>query len=478
MRIVEVNVSAEAATPKIIEIGFAGEHNATEIHFMLDSAVVAKIDHYRASIGNYQSEKLSAVNGKIVLPLPQAAMSQGTVYIQLEGYAFSGDAPSLIFKSPVVMATVSASVGANRELPSAAKEPFETALHELKNLVGRAVELTAEGDAILEEVTNKCELSESAARVSNTAAETATNQRELAESAKSSAESAAERAEEYATAAAGNSASAGGAAATASMAARDAQSYADDARSVFNEAIATIDIEVENAKAYKNTAYEHSETARLYAEKTEGYKNEVSEQVAVAEGYKNEAALSADRLATVSDEELIIYPTIYNNDAPDWVEHDYSNVDPYSQGKDLYFKADIKQGKTYLVRVYIEHQEGYGSPFIMLTKKNSEDAADRIDYYKRAVYNEAVGCYQAEFTAKRNTEKGEELMLFVGYPDAGSPGYDYSAVFGGARIYIKDSLRGVIDSQNEEIAQIGGDIETALDGIIAIQNELIGGDEE
>ena len=278
-----------------------------------------------------------------------------------------------------------------------------------------------------------------------------------AEAAKESAETSAERAE------------------TGALEAKKAQSAAENSERNAADYAKTAETCASTATEAAISATQEALNAKMHADGAENSANYASQYYVEARNAAEEAARSAERLATISDEELIIYPTIYNNDAPDWTEHDASNVDPYILGKDLYFKADIKQGKTYLVRVFMEIEEGFPGPEIMLTKKNSGDTADRIDDYKFAVYNEAAGCYQAEFTAKRSTEKGEELMLFVGYPNAGSPGYDFSATFGGARILLKDSLRGVIDSQNEEITQIGGDIETALDGIIAIQNKLMGG---
>ena len=209
-----------------------------------------------------------------------------------------------------------------------------------------------------------------------------------------------------------------------------------------------------DAQIYRDRALDYAETAYSYLDQT-----------------KNEA----EKVKTIIAEELPVYTPLYKNDTPDWVSHDESSVDPYTFGKDVYFKADIKAGEKYVVRFSMEHQEGHDDIIVLLSTKNSGDSNDRIFEHKFAFYNEVNKCYEVDYTANRNSIKDEELMLFVGYP-CSSSGTDFDASFGWVHILHKENLQSIVDNQNIKIAAIGEDIETALDGIITLQENLIGGD--
>ena len=169
--------------------------------------------------------------------------------------------------------------------------------------------------------------------------------------------------------------------------------------------------------------------------------------------------------------------SIYTNNSRNWVEHNHSSVDPYSGGKDLYFTSAFVEGEEYTVRFEIQHKDGYDFVKALISTEDSTDASERISDYKTCVFNETENCFEFKFIAKRTVPSNINLMLYVSYPANSYGGNeDRSAVYGKAVILHKESLQNIIENQNDKIASISTDIETALDGIIALQENLIGGE--
>ena len=214
--------------------------------------------------------------------------------------------------------------------------------------------------------------------------------------------------------------------------------------------------------------------------------------------------------------------SIYTNNSPNWVEHNYGSVDPYAPGKVLYFCGAFVEGEEYTVRFEIQRKDGYDFVKALVSTKDSTDASGWISDYKTCVFNETENCFEFNFIAKRTVPSDINLMLYVGYP-ANSDGRneDWSAVYGKTKILTQAQITDAIKLQGESIAENKkeierldewyksledhvitvdnrtvelmenwldvdsrvfdlekalGNIESALDGIITIQNNLIGGE--
>ena len=464
MRSLEFNVTSTTVTPNTAVIGNAGEHNVTELNFKVGAEITDVAEYFRLSIGDFRSEKLYVQNSTISYSLPRSVLQSGTVLLQLDGYNTENGEINRIFKSALITAEVGPSVFAAQDVPTEMERDVDGAISELTKLVEEGGVITEDmKDSLhqLEEIKSQAE--EVSRVIENKSIEVENNRNETAEALKKATEEQQKSTEERQKAEA--------AAETAAYHMRMAQNSATEAEAnaqvseFTKEEVSTL---CEITRAASAEAVTNAETAVAMAS--------AAENAAIqAKNRADYAAETIDRVETIIAEELPVYTTLYKNDTPDWVSHDESSVDPYTHGKDVYFKADIKAGEKYVVRFSMEHQEGHDDIIVLLSTKNSGDYNDRIFEHTSAFYNEVNECYEVEYTANRSSFKGEELMLFVGYPYSGST-TDYDASFGWVHILHQENLQSIVDNQNIKIAAIGEDIETALDGIITLQENLIGGD--
>ncbi len=177
------------------------------------------------------------------------------------------------------------------------------------------------------------------------------------------------------------------------------------------------------------------------------------------------------------DENAVIHATVYENEAPQWQELDdlLSSYSPI--GKELNFQMEFTQGKTYFFRVWFENDTGKRDVYFYIAQKKDiyYDPYDRFE--RLAPYNSELNCYEIEFVAPKTISRAEDLIMFVGYPSINAVDDDLDAVHGKVVLLLKDTLGNVFMTQDEKLYQLEADIETALDNIITIQENLIGGGE-
>ena len=488
MRRLSFNVTADSVTPNRVDIGNAGEHNVTHLEFALSNDISEKTEYYRLAIGDFRSKKLYAEEDTVVYTLPCAALQAGTVLIQLEGYRSEENEVIAVFKSGIITANVAASVCPTQDIPQRLKDGVEGAVAELEELVEKGEKLTTE-------IREKVAVAEQSAAI-------ATEQAELAKDEVNNAKDQVALATVYASEAglksqeawqhAREAAASADAAANSALdslnfselsleSKKEAVGAAAEAKHNLGEAqkiLESVQRLEESAARSKEEAGIHAMAASSAKSDAKSYAEEAEASANHAYGYLDEARQNVEKMYTIIDEELPIYSAIYKNDSPDWVEHETGTTYPPNPGKDVHFKADFKAGETYLLRFGLEHREGcFFDIGPCIVNPNTFDTTDVIGSYKTS-YSDGV--YEYEFVATRSAAEDEELLLFVDVPfykdEYGLNSVDETAVYGKVEIYHKDNLHNVVNEQNELIASISNDIESALDGIIAIQENLIGGD--
>ena len=450
MRSLDFNVTATDITPSTANIGNAGEHNVTEMRFSVSKDIIDATDYFRLSIGNFRSDKLIAEDSVVSYSLPQSVLEVGTILLQLDGYKLENDEVSKIFKSALVTAEVGASVVSSVDLPTQVKEPFENAVGQLESLI-------RDGETIEAETRNNyiaAAQAESATKgyrdsVEIWAGETSANT-VLAEAAAATAEEKANAANMAATAAQNHAITTNADSLQAKLMAEKAVDHADKARVSCEEAL------------------EHSAVATAAADRAESHSS-------LAALSAQSAAESADRLVTIIDKELTVYSTLYKNDAPEWKTDNSLNYPHPSGGKQMTVKCPFIKDNLYLCRVWIDSVYSNDVKFCVMQKggyRPEKSVTD--DVYMQ--FNETLNCFEVELTANETVDESVEVDLRFTYPGNYFEA-DANAVFGKLIIFQKGNLRAIVDAQNERISGIGENIESALDGIIAIQEELIGGGE-
>ncbi len=145
MRTIEITVSQNETAPNQISVGYNGEHKATDLLFKLSDAIAAGIDYFRVVMTQNRSKKLYAATDKTVsYSLPQCVLENPMLLIQLEGYKFQSDEPTLVFKSGVITAKVERSLGYDPELPDALISAVDETEAELEQLLTKCSTLKEE----------------------------------------------------------------------------------------------------------------------------------------------------------------------------------------------------------------------------------------------------------------------------------------------------------------------------------------------
>ena len=227
--------------------------------------------------------------------------------------------------------------------------------------------------------------------------------------------------------------------------------------------------------------------------------------VEYAEAAENSAARAE---AAAENMPIDVWQCVYANNSLEWVSHDESNVDPYESGKDVLFTAvKFEKDKKYKLQFDLKPSSAeYDYVYALVTVANSTNNEDRISAYTLCEHNSKSGHYELEFIASRTVEANEQLMIFVQYPETHLGDKDYNAIYSSVYILYENHIKTVVAQNSEEIKVASsklrfvdnkvddlidnwlytdgrvsdledaiGDIEAALDGIITLQGNLIGG---
>ena len=146
------NVTLTTVTPATVVMGNAGEHNVTTLTFDMSEEILSAVDYYRLSVGDFRSEKLYARGSVVSFCLPKAVLKSGTTLLQLDGYREEEGELSLIFKSALITAEVGASVCATQDIPAELEKDAEVVIAELSNLVSKGQQLTEEISTVAQDV--------------------------------------------------------------------------------------------------------------------------------------------------------------------------------------------------------------------------------------------------------------------------------------------------------------------------------------
>lgn len=175
---------------------------------------------------------------------------------------------------------------------------------------------------------------------------------------------------------------------------------------------------------------------------------------------------------------------LYSDDAPVWVESSNDEATQYRYGfMTLVENLVLEEGKDYDLSFSIgfQYTYDYGDSFSIppnfsFVKKTSNDEYVAIG---GSVHDTTVtdGVCKGQLTFSEGVGNGDILYLSVQARSDGTFDPEQS----GINIDSVGNLEELIhylNSENQKTKKNIGDIETALDGIIAIQENLIGGETE
>lgn len=152
MRNINLTVSANGeVAPKELSCGHAGEHNVTTLNFAVNTSILADVTYFRLLLGDYRTDRLYANNSTVSLTLPQCVMTEGNMFIQLEGYNESTGHINLIFKSDLILAKVLPSIDPLGEISDELHEGVDVATSQLKYYVEHSTELKDHIDSAVSE---------------------------------------------------------------------------------------------------------------------------------------------------------------------------------------------------------------------------------------------------------------------------------------------------------------------------------------
>lgn len=329
MRRLNFNVTSTAITPNTADIGNEGEHNVTHLNFKINDEALGDIEYYRLSVGNFRSKKLYAEDSIVRFTLPMAALRPGVVLIQLDGYKTNGEEVTLVFKSGIISASVTASLCPSQDIPTKIKSGVESAINELENLVEN-------GNGVVDEFYDNVQ------QVRNIAVEVKNISGEI--------EVSGDRAEEAATRAGNSAAEAVEYAAIShekceetKLSASHAQTYANKAQNAAS-----------SAEAEKLAAKESSEAAESSASQAETSANEAKDYMLDAGEYARHSEEMANNISGIVGSVVggnVASSYVYKNLTPDW-----RYGDAFGLGMSHYVEfspSDIHVGEKVTVRIAV-----------------------------------------------------------------------------------------------------------------------------
>ncbi len=329
MRRLNFNVTSTAITPNTADIGNEGEHNVTHLNFKINDEALGDIEYYRLSVGNFRSKKLYAEDSIVRFTLPMAALRPGVVLIQLDGYKTNGEEVTLVFKSGIISASVTASLCPSQDIPTKIKSGVESAINELENLVEN-------GNGVVDEFYDNVQ------QVRNIAVEVKNISGEI-EVSGDRAEEAAVRADNSAAEAVEYAAISHEKCEETKLSASHAQTYANKAQNAAS-----------SAEAEKLAAKEFSEAAEGSASQAETSANEAKDYMLDAGEYARHSEEMANNISGIVGGVVggnVASSYVYKNLTPDW-----KFGDTFGLGMSHYVEfspSDIHVGEKVTVRIAV-----------------------------------------------------------------------------------------------------------------------------
>lgn len=478
MRTITIDLSDTCPKPQKVFAGFAGEHNATNIEIILPKEMVlsSSIKTFYPLFCTEWNEQyvgapiLSTGSATILVPIHRALTRKGYTSVQIEGRDLDNN---LIAKSPVGLLKFDSSVDSDGEELGLIVQD----MNEIQSIINGAI-----GPAIIAA--------------------------EIAEASSDEAKQYADKAEEYAS--------------VAQTTTTEVKSRVEHMAVVLSENRLLHNIEGENWEPLGSdeevTAYtlindvrvnlltgryydfsiitpksgdfailranKYGEFLLTYSDDRYVGKIVLPNVVMSISGWVVEiqnptgvtASLSATAPIVVEEEILPDRVKVYLDDLPVWEESTNDEATQYNQGiMHVMDKLELSKDKEYSLSCNIGvtiTNASFQHPYIILVKKTINGEFLLLDS-KTAIVNNGVA--SGELKLRGGVEQGELLYLSLTDTSGGLVKFDTSS----SEVFIEwvSNTKEILDylslkgGSNENL----GDIEAALDGIIAIQNNLIGG---
>lgn len=163
--------------PDKVEIGHEGDHNAHTLIFIPDQTIIDNTEYFRVFIDEFSSEPIYLTNNKVEFKVPNGVLKNGVQLIQIKCYNRQNGLVTMVLCSNIITASTNFSLDECIEIPENLKADATT----LRNELGELVNL---GQDIKETAVNAAEIAKQSEQVVTAAAEVATNCSNIAETAR------------------------------------------------------------------------------------------------------------------------------------------------------------------------------------------------------------------------------------------------------------------------------------------------------